>query len=163
MYDFTTERSFGLQATLCLAYFWHVIHKCLYDQALEDVRPTGAGIKCLYCRPTFSCVFLGTIKCSVVISSALYLIRLNHDLINGEKPRDTFVSPRKLWLAHVTYMYGCVPRAFGSGKIFGAKGCVQCDSPFVYHKSNIRFNIFNPLMIMSSSRNCRMDLWYFWQ
>ena len=50
MYDLTTERSFGSQATLCLAYFLtRLIHKCLYDQALADVRSTGAGIKCLYC------------------------------------------------------------------------------------------------------------------
>ena len=28
---------------------WHVMHGCLYDQILADVRSTGAGIKCLYC------------------------------------------------------------------------------------------------------------------
>ena len=30
-------------------YFWHDIHGCLYNQALADVRSTGAGIECLYC------------------------------------------------------------------------------------------------------------------
>ena len=30
--------------------FWHVIHGCLYNLPLADVRSTGAGILCLYCR-----------------------------------------------------------------------------------------------------------------
>ena len=34
---------------MCLTYLWHVIHGCLSDQALADVRSTGEGIKCLYC------------------------------------------------------------------------------------------------------------------
>ena len=108
-------------------------------------------------RSMFSCVVLGTINFSFIITSALYSIRLNDDLRHGGKTRDTFESPRKLSFAHVTYMYGWVPRAFGSGKIFRAKSCVQCDSPFVC-QSNIPYDIFNPLMIVSSSRNCRMDL-----
>ena len=37
---------------MCLGYFFplHVIHGCLYNQALADVKATSAGIKCLYCR-----------------------------------------------------------------------------------------------------------------
>ena len=35
---------------VCSAYFlWHVIHGCLYNQALAGARSTGAGIKYLYC------------------------------------------------------------------------------------------------------------------
>ena len=32
---------------MCLAYFLHVhdIHGCLYNQALADVRSTGAGVR----------------------------------------------------------------------------------------------------------------------
>ena len=30
-------------------FFGDVIHGCLNNQALADVRSTGAGIKCLYC------------------------------------------------------------------------------------------------------------------
>ena len=49
--DLITERRFDLQATqvvvlLCL-FFWHVIHGCLYNQALADDRSPRAGIKCL--------------------------------------------------------------------------------------------------------------------
>ena len=51
--DLTTERSFDSQATWVIdgpgISFWHVIHRFLYNQALADVRSTGAGIKCLYC------------------------------------------------------------------------------------------------------------------
>ena len=31
-------------------FCWHAIHGCLYNQALADVRSTGVGIKCRYCR-----------------------------------------------------------------------------------------------------------------
>ena len=52
-YDLTTERSFDSQATWVIDVLgisiWHVIHGFLYNQALADVRSTGAGIKCLYC------------------------------------------------------------------------------------------------------------------
>ena len=35
---------------ICLAYFLtNYIHGCSYNQALADVRSTGARIKCLYC------------------------------------------------------------------------------------------------------------------
>ena len=51
MDDLTAERRFDSKATsgssMC---FGHVTHGRLYNQALEDVRSTGAGIKCLYCR-----------------------------------------------------------------------------------------------------------------
>ena len=37
---------------MCMAcFFWHFIHGCLYNQALADVRSTGAGIKYLYNVP----------------------------------------------------------------------------------------------------------------
>ena len=42
---------------MCLAYFsLHVIHECVYmrKKALADVRPTAAGIKCLYCKTSHS-------------------------------------------------------------------------------------------------------------
>ena len=58
--DLTTERSLDSQATRFIAvlglFFQHVTNECLYNQALEDVRSTGAGIKCLYCilSPAFS-------------------------------------------------------------------------------------------------------------
>ena len=49
----TTERSFDSQAIWAIEvlglFSWHVINGCLYNQALADVRSTGAGIKCLYC------------------------------------------------------------------------------------------------------------------
>ena len=32
-----------------LRFSWHIILGCLYNQALADVRSTGAGIQCLYC------------------------------------------------------------------------------------------------------------------
>ena len=34
---------------MCLTCFWHVIYRCLYNQALADVRSTGAGIKYIFC------------------------------------------------------------------------------------------------------------------
>ena len=34
---------------MCLDYFCHVIHGCLYHQALADVQATSTGIKCLRC------------------------------------------------------------------------------------------------------------------
>ena len=37
---------------MCLAYF--VIYECCHNQALADVRSTGAGIKCLYCSASSS-------------------------------------------------------------------------------------------------------------
>ena len=36
------------ESLLCSAYFiasQYVIHGCLYNRALADIRPTGAGIK----------------------------------------------------------------------------------------------------------------------
>ena len=30
-----------------------IIHGCVYDQALADVRPTGAGIKFLFCSSRY--------------------------------------------------------------------------------------------------------------
>ena len=30
-------------------FFWHVIYRCVYNQALADVRSTGAGIKYIFC------------------------------------------------------------------------------------------------------------------
>ena len=52
MDDLTTERRVDGQLCgpfMCLAYFsCHVIQRCLYKQALADVRSTGAGIRCLY-------------------------------------------------------------------------------------------------------------------
>ena len=42
MDDLTNERSFDLQATWAIdafhLFFWHVVHRCLYDQALADIR-----------------------------------------------------------------------------------------------------------------------------
>ena len=37
------------KSLMCLSYFCHVTNGFLYNQALSDVRSTGAGIKCLYC------------------------------------------------------------------------------------------------------------------
>ena len=34
---------------MCLSYFCHATNGFLYNQALPDVRSTGAGIKCLNC------------------------------------------------------------------------------------------------------------------
>ena len=49
-----TERSFDLQATWIndvLGLFFDVIHRCLYNRALPDVRSTGTGIKfCTVCQ-----------------------------------------------------------------------------------------------------------------
>ena len=36
-------------SSICLAYFLTCYPWMLYNQALVDVRSTGAGIKCLYC------------------------------------------------------------------------------------------------------------------
>ena len=49
----TTECSFDSQ-TMWVIYVLGVIHWCLYNQALEDVRSTGVGIKILYCTIVFS-------------------------------------------------------------------------------------------------------------
>ena len=50
----TTEGSFESQATwvfdVLFLYVWHNIHGCFYNQARADVRSSGAGIKCPYCR-----------------------------------------------------------------------------------------------------------------
>ena len=35
---------------MCLDHFSTCHPRVLYDQALADVRSTGAGTKCLYCR-----------------------------------------------------------------------------------------------------------------
>ena len=55
MNNLTTERRFDFDSqamwaidVLCL--FFDVIHWCLYNLALADVRSTVAGIKCLYCN-----------------------------------------------------------------------------------------------------------------
>ena len=49
----TTERNFDSQATwvidVVIVFHCNVIHGCLYNQAMADIRSTGAGIKCLYC------------------------------------------------------------------------------------------------------------------
>ena len=54
--DLTTEFSSYSKDTWVIdmfgLWFWHVIHGRLYSQALADVRPTGAGIKCLHCTCT---------------------------------------------------------------------------------------------------------------
>ena len=46
--DLTTERSFDSQATWVIdelfLFYLHAIHGRLYNQALADVRSTGAGI-----------------------------------------------------------------------------------------------------------------------
>ena len=52
--DLVTDRGFDSQATwfidvLGLFIFWPVSDGCLYNQALADVRSTGANIRCLYC------------------------------------------------------------------------------------------------------------------
>ena len=38
------------RSLMCLTSFWHVINVFLYNQALADVRATGAGSNCVYCR-----------------------------------------------------------------------------------------------------------------
>ena len=52
----TTERSFVLQAMwviYVLGFNFDMLStNVCYDQALEEVRSTGAGIKCLYCTCT---------------------------------------------------------------------------------------------------------------
>ena len=52
--DLTTERGFDTQATWVIDVlgfiFWYTIQWCLDNQERADVRSTGAGIKCLYCR-----------------------------------------------------------------------------------------------------------------
>ena len=53
MDDLTTERSYDVQAMWIidvLGFFIHFIHRRVYNQALADVRSTGAGIKCQHCR-----------------------------------------------------------------------------------------------------------------
>ena len=49
----TTERDFGSQATQVIDVrdlsFGHVVHGCVHNLVLADVRTTAAGIKCLYC------------------------------------------------------------------------------------------------------------------
>ena len=53
MDNLTTENSFisKLRGSLmCLAYSLHIINGYLSNQTLADVRSTGAGIKCLYCK-----------------------------------------------------------------------------------------------------------------
>ena len=49
--DLTAEHSFYSQAmwVIYVLGFLHVIHRCLYNQALADVRSTGVGIKCTVC------------------------------------------------------------------------------------------------------------------
>ena len=49
MNDLTSEHIFDLQAMSIIVrvIFWHVVHVCLYNQALTDVRSSVAGIKCL--------------------------------------------------------------------------------------------------------------------
>ena len=51
--NLTSESSFDSQATCVIGvlglFFLHVIHGCLYNQALAEFRSTGAGTKCLYC------------------------------------------------------------------------------------------------------------------
>ena len=44
------------QCTWCIdvlgLLFKHVIHWCIYNRALADVRSTVAGIRCMYCKIT---------------------------------------------------------------------------------------------------------------
>ena len=53
MDDLTTEHSFDLQATWAIGvlgiFVANVIHWCLYNQAMTDVRSTGAGVNCQNC------------------------------------------------------------------------------------------------------------------
>ena len=46
-----TKLWFAIYVGHCCAWliFRHVIHVCVYNQALADARSTDAGIKCLYC------------------------------------------------------------------------------------------------------------------
>ena len=60
MDDLTTARSFDSQALSVIdifSFFGHVSDWCFYNQALADVRSTGAGIKCLYCIIQCTCVY----------------------------------------------------------------------------------------------------------
>ena len=53
MGELTLGRNFDSQATWVidvLGFFSCYPWVCLHNQALADVRSTGAGIKCLYCR-----------------------------------------------------------------------------------------------------------------
>ena len=54
MDDLTTVRSYDSLAKWVIAalglFFYHVNDGCLYNKAMTDVRSTGAGIKCPYCR-----------------------------------------------------------------------------------------------------------------
>ena len=50
MDELKTERSFYSQATWVIDVLILLFITCLYIQAFADVRSTGAGIKCLYCR-----------------------------------------------------------------------------------------------------------------
>ena len=50
MDDLTTENSFNSQATWVIMSLIYLLDPgCLYNQALADVRSTGAGIRCVYC------------------------------------------------------------------------------------------------------------------
>ena len=50
--ELTTERSVDSSSTWVTDVlgisFCHIIHGCLFNQALADFRSTGAGIKCMY-------------------------------------------------------------------------------------------------------------------
>ena len=70
----STERSFNSHATWVIDWLfcWHVIHGCLYNQALADVRSTGSGITCLYCK--VSCFRFTRIVMSILFyRSSMYL------------------------------------------------------------------------------------------
>ena len=72
---------------VCLAYyFWHVIHGCLYNHALVDVRSTGAGIKCLHCK------VLLWILCGYSVVTSLYVFMARYitwRYFSDTKPTET--------------------------------------------------------------------------
>ena len=59
--EYQHDRVYMIFKKLCVLVLWmkaapalkglilgHIIHSCMFDQALVDVQLTGAGIKCLY-------------------------------------------------------------------------------------------------------------------
>ena len=70
-------------------FLWHVIHGCLYNQALADVRSTDAGIKCLYCKwPMCANVPSSTHSCI----HRLHRVELNNVLVSTIAPFHGFLN-----------------------------------------------------------------------
>ena len=113
-----------LGSLMCLAYCYDMLSTSLYDQAMADVRSTGAEIKCLYCMPHL------TLPRKKI--HGLYCIHQYRLESWPGHVRASHVSLVRRWLSIIKSQY--MPSS-DTSNITGISGIMSAFEPTAYHKT----------------------------